>query len=78
MVGEGLDIVDFSSIEHPEGGMQTTYKGWPLYYFKNDLKGNIADKSAKYPVGYGQRNIASKESRNKPRLLHFQLVLCII
>jgi predicted lipoprotein with Yx(FWY)xxD motif len=37
VVGEGLDIVDFSSIEHPEGGMQTTYKGWPLYYFINDL-----------------------------------------
>ncbi len=35
--GEGLDVDDFSSIEHPEGGMQTTYKGWPLYYFQNDL-----------------------------------------
>jgi predicted lipoprotein with Yx(FWY)xxD motif/plastocyanin len=35
-VGEGLDSTDFSSIEHPEGGMQTTYKGWPLYYFIND------------------------------------------
>jgi len=37
VLDEGLDIADFSSIEHPEGGMQTTYKGWPLYYFKNDL-----------------------------------------
>jgi predicted lipoprotein with Yx(FWY)xxD motif/plastocyanin len=37
VLGEGLDSADFSSIEHPEGGMQTTYKGWPLYYFKNDL-----------------------------------------
>jgi predicted lipoprotein with Yx(FWY)xxD motif/plastocyanin len=36
-VGEGLDSADFSSIEHPEGGMQTTYKGWPLYYYINDL-----------------------------------------
>ena len=36
-VGEGLDSDDFSSIEHPDGGMQTTYKGWPLYYFYNDL-----------------------------------------
>jgi predicted lipoprotein with Yx(FWY)xxD motif len=34
--GDGLDSADFSSIEHPEGGMQTTYKGWPLYYFIND------------------------------------------
>ena len=37
VVGEGLASADFSSIEHPEGGMQTLYKGWPLYYFKNDL-----------------------------------------
>lgn len=37
VLGEGLDSADFSSIEHPEGGMQTTYKGWPLYYFVNDL-----------------------------------------
>ena len=36
-LGAGLDMDDFSSIEHPEGGKQTTYKGWPLYYFKNDL-----------------------------------------
>jgi predicted lipoprotein with Yx(FWY)xxD motif/plastocyanin len=35
--GEGLDMEDFGVIEHPEGGMQTTYKGWPLYYWINDL-----------------------------------------
>ena len=35
-LGEGLDMADFGSIEHPEGGMQTTYKGWPLYYWVND------------------------------------------
>lgn len=37
VAGDGLDSADFSSIDHPEGGKQTTYKGWPLYYFKNDL-----------------------------------------
>ncbi len=36
-LGDGLDMADFSSIMHPEGGMQTTYKGWPLYYFMSDL-----------------------------------------
>ncbi len=36
-LGEGLDMEDFGVIEHPEGGMQTTYKGWPLYYWVNDL-----------------------------------------
>lgn len=36
-LGDGLDMADFGVIEHPEGGMQTTYKGWPLYYWVNDL-----------------------------------------
>jgi len=36
-LAEGLDIADFGAIEHPEGGMQTTYKGWPLYYWIGDL-----------------------------------------
>ena len=30
-------MADFGVIEHPEGGMQSTYKGWPLYYWVNDL-----------------------------------------
>jgi uncharacterized surface protein with fasciclin (FAS1) repeats len=33
---EGLDHEDFGSIERPDGSMQSTYKGWPLYYFVND------------------------------------------
>lgn len=33
----GLNMEDFGSIEHPDGGMQTTYNGWPLYYYVNDL-----------------------------------------
>jgi predicted lipoprotein with Yx(FWY)xxD motif len=36
-LGDGLDMADFGVIDHPEGGMQTTYKGWPLYYWVNDL-----------------------------------------
>jgi len=36
-LGDGLVMEDFGVIEHPEGGMQTTYKGWPLYYWVNDL-----------------------------------------
>jgi uncharacterized surface protein with fasciclin (FAS1) repeats len=35
-VGEGLDISDFASIDRGDGTMQTTYKGWPLYYFAGD------------------------------------------
>ena len=36
-LGEGLEMEDFGVIEHPEGGMQSTYKGWPLYYWVNDV-----------------------------------------
>ncbi|WP_025006808.1 fasciclin domain-containing protein [Marinilabilia salmonicolor] len=31
-----LDESDFGSIDRGSGVMQTTYKGWPLYYFIND------------------------------------------
>jgi uncharacterized surface protein with fasciclin (FAS1) repeats len=32
----GLDTADFGTIDRGDGQMQTTYKGWPLYYFVND------------------------------------------
>lgn len=32
----GLDPANFSTIERADGSSQTTYKGWPLYYFAND------------------------------------------
>ncbi len=32
----GLDAADFDVIDRGAGIMQTTYKGWPLYYFAND------------------------------------------
>jgi len=35
-VGSGLDAVDFATITRTDGVKQTTYKGWPLYYFSND------------------------------------------
>lgn len=37
-VGSGLDTGDFRTITRGDGSMQTTYKGWPLYYFANDSK----------------------------------------
>ncbi len=36
MVSDGLIQSDFATITRNDGSMQTTYKGWPLYYFKND------------------------------------------
>lgn len=37
-VGTGLNAADFGEITRADGRLQTTYKGWPLYYFKNDAK----------------------------------------
>ena len=36
VVFTGLNPEDFDAIERGDGAMQTTYKGWPLYYFVND------------------------------------------
>jgi uncharacterized surface protein with fasciclin (FAS1) repeats len=42
-LGEGLDAEDFGSIDRGNGVMQTTYKGWPLYYYVQDTKvGDVA------------------------------------
>jgi predicted lipoprotein with Yx(FWY)xxD motif len=34
--GDGLDATDFATITRADGTKQTTYKGWPLYYFAQD------------------------------------------
>ena len=40
-IGAGLNSADFESIDRGDGVMQTTFKGWPLYYYVNDtLPGN--------------------------------------
>ena len=33
---EGLNAMDFGTITREDGKRQTTYKGWPLYYFAGD------------------------------------------
>ncbi len=35
-LGTGLDTSEFGTITRADGSLQTTFKGWPLYYFKND------------------------------------------
>ncbi len=37
-LGDGLTATDFATVTRDDGAKQTTYKGWPLYYFKNDAK----------------------------------------
>lgn len=34
----GINAADIGVITRADGSKQTTYKGWPLYYFKNDAK----------------------------------------
>lgn len=36
--GTGLKAIDFATITRADGTKQTTYRGWPLYYYKNDTK----------------------------------------
>ena len=33
---EGVNARDFGAISREDGKRQTTYKGWPLYYFEGD------------------------------------------
>jgi len=37
-LANGLDDSDFATITRTDGQKQTTYKGWPLYYFAGDSK----------------------------------------
>ena len=34
--GDGVDSGLVGTIERPDGSIQATYNGWPLYYFAND------------------------------------------
>ena len=36
-VSSGLNSSDFGTITRGDGQQQTTYNGWPLYYFSNDV-----------------------------------------
>jgi len=36
VVGTGLEASDFATIDRTDGSKQTTYKGWPLYYYASD------------------------------------------
>lgn len=37
IVSEGLDAAEFGVITRDDGMKQTTFRGWPLYYFSKDL-----------------------------------------
>ncbi len=37
-VGTDLNAADFAELVRPDGAKQTTYKGWPLYFYVGDRK----------------------------------------
>jgi predicted lipoprotein with Yx(FWY)xxD motif len=46
IVGKGLKASDFNTITRADGNKQTTFKGWPLYYFSKDTKaGDVAGEN---------------------------------
>ncbi len=49
-VPEGLNEGDFGTITREDGKQQTTYKGWPLYYF-------AGDKAPRDVLGQGLGNV---------------------
>ena len=51
-IGMGLDAADFGSFQRADGAMQTTYKGWPLYYFVNDANAGDTNGEAKNNVWF--------------------------
>jgi len=70
----GLDADDFGTVQHPNGQMMTTYKGWPLYYFANDAEAGevngdgVADvwyvAKPDYTVMYVRAQLVGRDSDN--------------
>ena len=45
-VGSGLNGSDFAEITREDGSKQTTYKGWPLYYYAPESDGQLEEAGA--------------------------------
>ncbi|GAB3034946.1 hypothetical protein [Spirosoma pulveris] len=73
-LGTGLKVSDFATITRVDGSKQTTFKGWPLYYFKNDAKaGDVSgDKvgnvwmaaKTNYTVMLASRQLVGNDGKN--------------
>ncbi|MBS0027292.1 COG4315 family predicted lipoprotein [Chitinophaga sp. 22321] len=55
-LGTGLDIKDFGTIT-TDGKKQTTYKGWPLYYFAPNVNGTNVREAAGETKGEAVNNV---------------------
>ena len=56
-LGTGLDIKDFATITTTDGKKQTTYKGWPLYYFAPNVGGTNVREAAGETKGEAVNNV---------------------
>jgi predicted lipoprotein with Yx(FWY)xxD motif len=73
-LGTGLKAADFATITRADGDKQTTYKGWPLYYYKNDAKaGDVTGENignvwlvakANYTVMLASRQLVGNDGKN--------------
>jgi predicted lipoprotein with Yx(FWY)xxD motif len=71
----GLNAADFGTITRTDGAQQTTYKGWPLYYYIDDANpgdvngeavGNIwfVAKPQGYSIMIGNNQLVGKDGKN--------------
>ena len=73
-LGNGLNAADFTTITRTDGAKQTAYKGWPLYYFKNDAKAgditgeNVGDvwrvAKTSYTVQIASRQLVGNDGKS--------------
>lgn len=73
-VGTGLNSSDFGTITRADGSKQTTFKGWPLYYYAvdskaGDVKGDAADSiwfvaRNDYAVMIAQYQLTGNDGKN--------------
>ncbi|GAB2597292.1 hypothetical protein [Spirosoma areae] len=73
-IGGGLKATDFGTIARADGSKQTTFKGWPLYYYQNDTKaGDVAGENvnnvwsvakANYTVMLASRQLVGNDGKN--------------
>ena len=54
-VGEGLDAADFGVITREDGSKQSTFKGWPLYYFISDSNAGDLNGEGNNQVWYAAK-----------------------
>ena len=73
-LGTGLNASDFATITRTDGAKQSTFKGWPLYYFKNDVNAGdvLGDKvggvwmaaKAHYTVMVASRQLVGNDGKS--------------